>query len=92
MLGTCSTRFRLGLCLGSLSGVGCGQPRITGNLSHATKPSAKSPFDDNEGLTDPALTLFILEMRDVSIPPIERRFLPNKGWRQVTTRKCLTAG
>ncbi len=46
-------------------------------------------IDDNEGLTDPALARFILEVRDVSIPPIERRFMPNKGWRRVTTRECL---
>jgi hypothetical protein len=45
--------------------------------------------DDNQGLVDPALTQFILEVRDVTIPPIERRFLPNKGWKQVTTRECL---
>jgi hypothetical protein len=46
-------------------------------------------IDDNEGLADPALSRFILEVRDVTIPPLERRFLPNKGWRQVTTRACL---
>ena len=46
-------------------------------------------IDDNEGLADSALTHFILEVRDVTIPPIERRYLPNKGWRQVTTRECL---
>lgn len=46
-------------------------------------------IDDNYGLADPALTPFILEVRDVTIPPIERRFLPNKGWRQVTTSECL---
>jgi hypothetical protein len=45
-------------------------------------------IDDNEGL-DPALTRFVLEMREANIPPIERRYLPNKGWRQVTTRECL---
>jgi len=46
-------------------------------------------IDDNERLADPALTQFILEVRDVTIPPIERRDLPNKGWRQVTTTECL---
>ncbi len=46
-------------------------------------------IDDNEGLADPALTRFILEVRDVSIPPIERRFLPNKGWKVMTTKECL---
>jgi hypothetical protein len=45
--------------------------------------------DDNEGLAHPALTRFLLEVRDVTIPPIERRHLPNKGWRQVTTSECL---
>jgi hypothetical protein len=45
-------------------------------------------IDDNEGL-DPALTHFILEVRDVTIPPIERRYLPNKGWRRMTTMECI---
>jgi hypothetical protein len=44
--------------------------------------------DDNEGL-DAALTPFILEVRDGAIPPIERRYLPNKGWKRMTTRECL---
>jgi hypothetical protein len=47
-------------------------------------------IDDNEGLADPALTPFVLEVRDVTIPPIERRYLPNKGWQRVTTRGCLS--
>lgn len=47
-------------------------------------------IDDNAGLVDPALSRFVLEVRDVTIPPIERRFLPNKGWRQVTTKECLS--
>ena len=46
-------------------------------------------IDDNESLVDPALTRFVLEVRDVTIPPIERRYLLNKGWRQVTTQECL---
>jgi len=46
--------------------------------------------DDNEVLADPALSRFILEVRDVSIPPIERRYLPNKGWMRMTTRACLS--
>jgi hypothetical protein len=46
-------------------------------------------IDDNEELADPALARFVLELRDVTIPPIERRYLPNKGWRQVTTRECI---
>ena len=47
-------------------------------------------IDDNEELADPALTRFILEMRDAMVPPIERRYLPNKGWQLVTTRGCLS--
>ncbi len=46
-------------------------------------------IDDNDGLADPALSRFILEVRDVSIPPSERRFLPNKGWKRMTTTECL---
>jgi hypothetical protein len=46
-------------------------------------------IDDNEGLADPALTRFVLEVRDVSIPPIERRYLPNKGWKRASTTECL---
>ena len=45
--------------------------------------------DDNEHLADPALTHFILEVREVSIPPIERRDLPNKGWKRMSTSECL---
>jgi hypothetical protein len=45
--------------------------------------------DENETLADPALSRFVLEVRDVTIPPIERRFLPNKGWKQMTSRECL---
>jgi len=45
--------------------------------------------DDNETLADPALSRFVLEVRDVTIPPIERRYLPNKGWHQVSTKECL---
>ena len=41
-------------------------------------------IDDNEGLVDPALTPFVLEVRHVTIPPIVRRYLPNK-----TTSQCL---
>lgn len=46
-------------------------------------------IDDNDRLADLALTRFVLEVRNANIPPIERRYLPNKGWRQVTTRECL---
>jgi len=46
-------------------------------------------MDDNEGLADPALTKFILEVRDATIPPSERRYLANKGWKQMSTSDCL---
>jgi hypothetical protein len=46
-------------------------------------------IDDNNGLADPALSRFILEVRDVTIPPIQRRCLPNKGWKRVSTTECL---
>jgi len=46
-------------------------------------------IDDNEGLADSALTPFILELRDVTIPPIERRYLPDKGWKQMTMSECI---
>ena len=46
-------------------------------------------IDDNEELDDPALTRFGLEVRDVTIPPIERRFLRNKGWKRMTTKECI---
>lgn len=46
-------------------------------------------IDDNERLADYALTQFILEVRDVTIPPIERRYLPNKGWKRMTPKDCI---
>ncbi len=46
-------------------------------------------IDDNDGLADPALTRFTLEVRDATIPPNERRYLPNKGWQRMSTRECL---
>jgi len=46
-------------------------------------------IDDKEDLADPALTRFVLEVRDATIPPIQRRFMPNKGWKQMSTRECL---
>ena len=46
--------------------------------------------DGEDDLLDPALPRFILEARDASIPPIERRFLPNKGWRRISTKECFT--
>ncbi|HEV2397461.1 MAG TPA: hypothetical protein VGS27_11010 [Candidatus Sulfotelmatobacter sp.] len=47
-------------------------------------------IDDNQGLADPALTRFVLEVRDVRIPPIQRRYLLNKGWKRVSTAEGLT--
>jgi hypothetical protein len=46
-------------------------------------------IDDNEELADPSLTPFVLEVRDAMIPPIERRYLLNKGWKRMTTTECL---
>jgi hypothetical protein len=46
-------------------------------------------IDDNEGLADTSLTRFVLEVRDLTIPPIERLYLPNKGWKRMTTCDCL---
>ncbi len=46
-------------------------------------------IDDNDELADTALTPFVLEVRDVTIPPIERRYLPNKGWKRMSTRECI---
>jgi hypothetical protein len=45
--------------------------------------------DSDDDLLAPELPRFILEVRDVTIPPIERRFLPNKGWKRMTTSQCL---
>jgi hypothetical protein len=46
-------------------------------------------IDDNEGLPDPALPKFFLEVRDFPVPGVERRFLPNQGWRQISTLEML---
>jgi len=46
-------------------------------------------IDDNDDLADPALTQFVLEVRNANIPPIERRYLPNKGWKRMSTSECL---
>ena len=45
-------------------------------------------IDDNEDLADPALSKFVLEVRDFAAPS-ECRSLPNKGWRKVSTREVL---
>lgn len=36
-------------------------------------------IDDNEDLADAALPKFSLEVKDLSIPPCERRFTPTKN-------------
>ena len=64
--------------------------RSLGTCRLPSKLLGEFAIDDNEGLADPAPPLFLLEVRDVSIPPIEHRYLPNKGWKQVTTSECLT--
>jgi len=46
-------------------------------------------IDDNQELTDPAQSRFCLEVRDVLIPPSERRFLANKGWKRMNTWECI---
>jgi hypothetical protein len=71
------------------------RPVITGGISAGWELVASHEelgdfgIDDNERLADPALPRFILEVRDVTIPPIERRWLPNKGWKRMTTTECL---
>jgi len=45
-------------------------------------------IDDNEDLADSALSKFVLEVRDFAVPS-ERRLLPNKGWRKVSTGEVL---
>lgn len=45
-------------------------------------------LDDNEDLADSALSKFVLEVRDF-MAPSERRLLPNKGWRRVSTWEVL---
>jgi hypothetical protein len=46
--------------------------------------------DDNDDLPDWSLSKFILEVRNFSIPVEERRFLPNRGWKQMTTKECMS--
>ena len=67
---------------------------IDGNTDHWEFVACRDALgefaiDDNEELADPALTRFVLEVRDATVPPIERRYLPNKGWKVMTTRECL---
>ena len=45
-------------------------------------------IDDNEDLADPALSKFVLEVRDFAAPS-KLRLLPNKGWRKVSTQEVL---
>jgi len=46
-------------------------------------------LDDNEDLADPALPKFVVEVRDFAVPGIERRFLPNQGWKQISSTREL---
>ena len=46
-------------------------------------------IDDNEQLADAALPKFVLEVKDLSVPIAERKLLPNKGWKRMTTSQCL---
>ena len=66
---------------------------IDGTIGHwelvACHSLGEFAIDDNEGLADPALTRFVLEVRDVRIAPLKRRYLVNKGWKRVTTSECL---
>ena len=45
-------------------------------------------IDDNEDLADPALSKFVLEVREFAAPS-EHRLLPNRGWKRVSTREVL---
>jgi|SRR5579864_4104337 len=46
-------------------------------------------IDDNEQCTDPALPRFILEVKDLAAPIPERKLLPNKGWKRISTKSCM---
>jgi hypothetical protein len=46
-------------------------------------------IDDNEGLPDPALPRFVLEVCDFSVPASQRSRMTNDGWQQMTTRECI---
>jgi hypothetical protein len=46
-------------------------------------------IDDNEELPDPALTRFILEVCDFSIPARQRSRMCNEGWQRMTTQECI---
>jgi hypothetical protein len=45
-------------------------------------------IDDNEDLADPALSRFVVEVRDF-VAPGKRPPLPNRGWRKVSTQELL---
>ena len=45
--------------------------------------------DADDDLLAPELPRFILETRDATVPPLDRRYLPNKGWKRMSTRECL---
>ncbi len=46
-------------------------------------------IDDNENLVLSGVPEFLVEMRDSTIPPIDRRALPNKGWERVCVTEIL---
>jgi hypothetical protein len=46
-------------------------------------------IDDNQDLADPALSKFVLEVKDLLVPVAQRRFMPNKGWQRITTKECM---
>lgn len=87
-----SFQFRLnGLAITHLKirPVAIGGTKDRWELVACHKELGEFAIDDNEQLRDPALTQFVLEVRDVTVPPIERRYLPNKGWKRITTSECL---
>ena len=46
------------------------------------------PLDDNNSVLS-GVPEFVIEMRDSTIPPAERRYLPNKGWERVRVSEVL---
>ena len=47
-------------------------------------------IDDNDDLPDPALPKFIFEVKDMSLPASEHDFMPNDGWKRMTTQECFS--
>lgn len=46
-------------------------------------------IDDNEEL-QPGMSRFILELKDISIPPEQRRDMESRGWRTVNIDELLS--